>query len=108
MDAQQPTAVVHPLPSPTATDDGAPSSRQQMEEGGLQEGIKELSKEYVISIGMKFESEDHAYSFYNDYGKLMGFGIRKDYITKSQVTGDERYLQDEEFFEWFRDPKQSQ
>ncbi|KAH7863717.1 hypothetical protein Vadar_021114 [Vaccinium darrowii] len=60
MNPPQPTSAVVPPLLPT-TDDGVAASPKQMEEGGLQESIKELSKEYVISIGMEFESEDHAY-----------------------------------------------
>ena len=36
-------------------------------------------------IGMQFESENDAYIFYNNYGRYLGFGIRRDYHVKSRT-----------------------
>ena len=33
-------------------------------------------------IGMQFESENHAYIFYNEYAGSIGFSVRKDFVYK--------------------------
>ncbi|KAG5562941.1 hypothetical protein RHGRI_005618 [Rhododendron griersonianum] len=33
---------------------------------------------------MKFESKEGAFQFYNEYGRIRGFSIRRDYHTKSK------------------------
>nr|XP_027123335.1 protein FAR1-RELATED SEQUENCE 5-like [Coffea arabica] len=35
-------------------------------------------------IGMEFQSEDEAYNFYNKYGLVVGFSVRKDYLNKDK------------------------
>ncbi|XP_071906005.1 protein FAR1-RELATED SEQUENCE 5-like [Coffea arabica] len=35
-------------------------------------------------IGMEFQSEDEAYNFYNRYGLVVGFNVRKDYLNKDK------------------------
>lgn len=61
-----------------------------MEDGALEgcvEDDEELLKELTPHIGMEFESEEAAFQFYNEYGRIMGFGIRRDYHTKSKKDG---------------------
>ena len=44
-------------------------------------------------IGMEFQSEDEAYNFYNRYGLVVGFSVRKDYLNKDKdgVVTSRRY-----------------
>nr|XP_023918680.1 protein FAR1-RELATED SEQUENCE 5-like [Quercus suber] len=37
--------------------------------------------------GMKFEADEIAYDFYNEYGRKVGFSIRKEYVNKCKKTG---------------------
>ncbi|KAG4397925.1 hypothetical protein GLYMA_10G238500v4 [Glycine max] len=46
-----------------------------------------LSGDTVLGIGTEFESDDHAYQFYNKYARLLGFNVRKDWINRSKVHG---------------------
>ncbi|KAL0350016.1 UNVERIFIED_CONTAM: protein FAR1-RELATED SEQUENCE 4, partial [Sesamum radiatum] len=39
-----------------------------------------ISEEKIPKIGMKFDSEEEAYNFYNEYEKAIGFGIRRHNI----------------------------
>ncbi|XWS30442.1 hypothetical protein CRYUN_Cryun24cG0118200 [Craigia yunnanensis] len=41
----------------------------------------------VPKLGMGFESEDHAYEFYNTYAGRVGFSVRKDYVNRSKIDG---------------------
>ncbi|WCJ33355.1 FAR1-related sequence 5 [Euphorbia peplus] len=41
----------------------------------------------VLKIGTEFESDEHAYSFYNKYASLLGFSVRKDWANRSKVHG---------------------
>ncbi|KAI4348248.1 hypothetical protein L6164_008994 [Bauhinia variegata] len=41
----------------------------------------------VPKLGMGFDTEDHAYEFYNAYAGRVGFNVRKDYVNKSKVDG---------------------
>ncbi|XP_057950573.1 protein FAR1-RELATED SEQUENCE 5-like isoform X3 [Malania oleifera] len=41
----------------------------------------------VLKIGMDFESDEHAYRFYNKYAGLIGFSVRKDWVNRSKVHG---------------------
>ncbi|XP_028122937.1 protein FAR1-RELATED SEQUENCE 5-like [Camellia sinensis] len=43
--------------------------------------------EGVPKLGMGFDSEDHAYEFYNAYAGRVGFSVRKDYVNRSKVDG---------------------
>lgn len=45
------------------------------------------SPDGLPKIGMKFESEDHAYRFYNAYAGLVGFSVRKDFKNRSKIDG---------------------
>jgi hypothetical protein len=38
--------------------------------------------ELTPSKGMQFESDESAYSFYNEYGRVAGFSIRKEYVNR--------------------------
>ena len=37
--------------------------------------------------GMEFEANEIAYDFYNEYGRKIGFSIRKEYVNKCKKTG---------------------
>ncbi|XP_028073729.1 protein FAR1-RELATED SEQUENCE 5-like [Camellia sinensis] len=54
-----------------------------MEDGALEE----LAKNSMPCVGMEFDSEEAAYEFYNEYGRIVGFSIRRDYHTKSNKDG---------------------
>ena len=41
----------------------------------------------VPKLGMGFDSEDHAYEFYNTYAGRVGFSVRKDYVNRSKIDG---------------------
>ncbi|XP_065856932.1 protein FAR1-RELATED SEQUENCE 7-like [Euphorbia lathyris] len=41
----------------------------------------------VLKIGTEFESDEHAYNFYNKYARLVGFSVRKDWVNRSKVHG---------------------
>ncbi|KAH8492442.1 hypothetical protein H0E87_021848 [Populus deltoides] len=41
----------------------------------------------VLKIGTEFESDEHAYRFYNKYAKTVGFSVRKDWVNRSKVHG---------------------
>ncbi|XP_043714414.1 protein FAR1-RELATED SEQUENCE 5-like [Telopea speciosissima] len=43
-----------------------------------------LDVENQPQIGMKFNSENEAYDFYNSYGGRMGFSVRREYAHKSK------------------------
>ncbi|XP_009765927.1 protein FAR1-RELATED SEQUENCE 7-like isoform X2 [Nicotiana tabacum] len=40
-----------------------------------------------IKLGMEFDSDEHAYEWYNEYAAAMGFSARKEYANKSKVQG---------------------
>ncbi|KAL2335233.1 hypothetical protein Fmac_016446 [Flemingia macrophylla] len=41
----------------------------------------------VPKLGMGFDTEEHAYEFYNTYAGRVGFSVRKDYINRSKIDG---------------------
>lgn len=41
----------------------------------------------ILKIGMEFESDEHAYTFYNRYAGLVGFSVRKDWVNRSKIHG---------------------
>ncbi|KDP46354.1 hypothetical protein JCGZ_10194 [Jatropha curcas] len=41
----------------------------------------------VPKLGMGFDSEGHAYEFYNAYAGGVGFSVRKDYVNRSKIDG---------------------
>ncbi|KAK4486777.1 hypothetical protein RD792_006638 [Penstemon davidsonii] len=51
----------------------------QFEDGEkfINERYTAISNDKIPQIGMKFESEEAAYKFYNEYAKIVGFSIRK-------------------------------
>ncbi|KAF7124972.1 hypothetical protein RHSIM_Rhsim12G0053100 [Rhododendron simsii] len=55
-------------------------------EGSI-EHSEEFVNEFTPCVGMEFESEDAAYRFYCEYGRILGFCVRKDYISKSKRDG---------------------
>lgn len=46
-----------------------------------------LCNNMVLGIGTVFDSDEHAYRFYNKYARLVGFNVRKDWINRSKVHG---------------------
>ena len=61
-----------------------------MEDFGLEGrggAIWGLSHEYIPCVGMEFESEESAFKFYNECGRIIGFRVRRDYHTKSKKDG---------------------
>ncbi|KAJ4972255.1 hypothetical protein NE237_005354 [Protea cynaroides] len=45
------------------------------------------------SIGMKFDTEEEAYNYYNEYGRSMGFGIRREYCNwRKEVDNTKKVL----------------
>lgn len=42
---------------------------------------------YIPKVGMEFEYKNDAYEFYNYYGWIIRFSIRRDYANKYQKTG---------------------
>ncbi|GAY51487.1 hypothetical protein CUMW_134550 [Citrus unshiu] len=41
----------------------------------------------ILKIGTQFESDEHAYRFYNKYARVLGFSVRKDWANRSKVHG---------------------
>ena len=57
---------------------------------GIMMGIHVPSNVTIESTpfkGMEFEADEIAYDFYNEYGKKVGFSIRKEYVNKCKKTG---------------------
>ncbi|XP_019265388.1 PREDICTED: protein FAR1-RELATED SEQUENCE 5-like [Nicotiana attenuata] len=42
-----------------------------------------------IKLGMEFDSDEHAYDYYNEYAAAIGFSVRKEYANKNRVHGKE-------------------
>ncbi|KAK4735634.1 hypothetical protein R3W88_009895 [Solanum pinnatisectum] len=42
-----------------------------------------------IKLGMEFDSDEHAYDYYNEYASAIGFSIRKEYANKNKAQGQE-------------------
>ncbi|KAK6784373.1 hypothetical protein RDI58_017828 [Solanum bulbocastanum] len=40
-----------------------------------------------IKLGMEFDSDEHAYDYYNEYASTIGFSIRKEYANKNKAQG---------------------
>lgn len=62
----------------------------RMEVDGLEKNVEEtveLFKKYVPCLKMEFETEEAAFDFYNEYGRITGFSVRKSYGTKSRKDG---------------------
>ncbi|XP_075089661.1 protein FAR1-RELATED SEQUENCE 5-like isoform X2 [Nicotiana tabacum] len=55
-----------------------PSQNEHMDVSHLFEPTK---------LGMEFDSEEHAYEYYNKYAATIGFSVRKEYANKSKVHG---------------------
>ncbi|XP_020266769.1 protein FAR1-RELATED SEQUENCE 5-like [Asparagus officinalis] len=57
-------------------------------------------------MGMKFNSYEEAYNYYNSYALLMGFGIRKstvNYSRKTREVVDRKFVCDKEGYEFNKD-----
>lgn len=47
----------------------------------------ETNGDGLLKVGIEFESDEHAYRFYNKYASLLGFSVRKDWINRSKIHG---------------------
>ncbi|EOY23114.1 FAR1-related sequence 5 isoform 3 [Theobroma cacao] len=47
----------------------------------------ETNADGVLKIGIEFDSDEHAYRFYNKYARLLGFSVRKDWVNRSKIHG---------------------
>uniref|UniRef100_A0A803PS07 Protein FAR1-RELATED SEQUENCE n=1 Tax=Cannabis sativa TaxID=3483 RepID=A0A803PS07_CANSA len=47
----------------------------------------EVGVDSILQIGTEFDSDEHAYKFYNKYARLVGFSVRKDWVNRSKVHG---------------------
>ncbi|GAV72490.1 FAR1 domain-containing protein/MULE domain-containing protein [Cephalotus follicularis] len=47
----------------------------------------DTDEDEVLKIGTEFESDEHAYRFYNKYASLVGFSVRKDWVNRSKIHG---------------------
>ncbi|GMH25837.1 hypothetical protein Nepgr_027680 [Nepenthes gracilis] len=45
----------------------------------------------ILSVGMEFDSMDAAWDFWKEYGKRMGFGVRKNFLRRSKIDDVEIY-----------------
>ncbi|KAK7266866.1 hypothetical protein RIF29_19524 [Crotalaria pallida] len=53
----------------------------------VEANINESKLDGVPKLGMGFDSEEHAYDFYNTYAGRVGFSVRRDYVNRSKVDG---------------------
>ncbi|GMP68599.1 hypothetical protein CsSME_00028160 [Camellia sinensis var. sinensis] len=61
-----------------------------MDDGGLEgyiEEMRKLAKDKSPYLGMEFPSKEATYEFYNEFGRIVGFRIRRDYCNKSKKDG---------------------
>lgn len=49
--------------------------------------VNKPSTNSVFGIGTEFDSDEHAYRFYNKYARFLGFSVRKDWVNRSKVHG---------------------
>ncbi|KAK3017200.1 hypothetical protein RJ639_007755, partial [Escallonia herrerae] len=57
--------------------------------------------DWVPKNGMEFDSREEAWKFWVDYGRKMGFGVRKDYSNKNrkdEVVTSEKFVCNKEGF----------
>ena len=40
-----------------------------------------------IKLGMKFDSDEHGFEYYNECATRIGFSVRKEYVNKSKIYG---------------------
>lgn len=64
-----------------------PSQKKMNFAQALEVNITESTLDGVPKLGMGFDSEEHAYEFYNTYAAQVGFSVRKDYVNRSKVDG---------------------
>jgi zinc finger SWIM domain-containing protein 3 len=44
--------------------------------------------DWVPQVGMEFETLEAAWKYWVNYGKKMGFSVRKHYLNKSKIDGE--------------------
>src|SRR4051812_38049401 len=49
-----------------------------------QSTMKEDNNLALPKVGMEFDNLDDAWKLWNEYGKMMGFGVRKEYKNRSK------------------------
>lgn len=64
-----------------------PSQKRLSFAQAVEANITESELDGVPKLGMGFDSEEHAYEFYNTYAGRVGFSVRKDYVNRSKVDG---------------------
>ncbi|XP_061358804.1 protein FAR1-RELATED SEQUENCE 5-like [Gastrolobium bilobum] len=64
-----------------------PSQKRLSFVQAVEANITESGLDGVPKLGMGFDSEEHAYEFYNMYAGRVGFSVRKDYVNRSKVDG---------------------
>lgn len=64
-----------------------PSQKRMSFAQAVEVNITESTLDGVPKLGMGFDSEEHAYEFYNEYAGRVGFSVRKDYVNRSKVDG---------------------
>ncbi|KAJ1391554.1 FAR1 DNA-binding domain [Sesbania bispinosa] len=64
-----------------------PSQKRLSFAQAVEANITECRLDGVPKLGMGFDSEEHAYEFYNTYAGRVGFSVRKDYVNRSKVDG---------------------
>ncbi|KAL7176257.1 hypothetical protein ACSBR2_029745 [Camellia fascicularis] len=72
-----------------------------MDDGGLEGCIKEmreLAKDKSPYLGMEFPSEEAAYEFYNEYGRIVGFAnetgisLKASHDLISAIAGEKQFV----------------
>ncbi|XP_027358901.1 protein FAR1-RELATED SEQUENCE 5-like [Abrus precatorius] len=64
-----------------------PSQKRLSFAQAVEANLIESRLDGVPKLGMGFDSEEHAYDFYNAYAGHVGFSVRKDYVNRSKVDG---------------------
>lgn len=64
-----------------------PSQKKLSFVQAVEVNITESRLDGVPKLGLGFDSEEHAYEFYNSYAAQIGFSVRKDYVNRSKVDG---------------------
>ncbi|XP_058751298.1 protein FAR1-RELATED SEQUENCE 5-like [Vicia villosa] len=64
-----------------------PSQKKLSFAHAVEVNVTESRLDGVPKLGMGFDSEEHAYEFYNSYAAQVGFSVRKDYVNRSKVDG---------------------
>ncbi|KAK7316134.1 hypothetical protein VNO77_34895 [Canavalia gladiata] len=64
-----------------------PSQKRLSFAQAVETNLTDSGLDGVPKLGMGFDSEEHAYEFYNAYAGHVGFSVRKDYVNRSKVDG---------------------